>query len=234
MNKFFWIVVAAFTGLIMSSCGVGKVVQQAGGTYDQGIKAYQDAMKFAANFRLTVDTETGKMNTVVTMTNSYMVSDVEKVKQYRAKMADAYGQLNNMDKQYPAPQSNQPVDLSKLQASGALPNNMYSGFSLYANVITEAPVASVPTEITTTSMSIVTGAYDHINAAGIDWNNAVDAYNTWRRSVSTGSRIIADVANYFGVENLPDSLPYYGGGSGSTGSGGIPTPALNPVQFPTP
>jgi hypothetical protein len=224
-------ILVVLAGMLLQGCSaVGNAVNKVATGYDEGIKVYQDSMKAAANFRLTVDTETGKMTTVVKLNDNYLVADVTKVKVYRADGASAYNNLQNMSQQYNS-DGGQPLDLAKLQQSGALPSDMYKGFSLYVNVVQEAPVAAVPDKVTTQAMSIVTGAYDHINAVGRDWNDAVDAYNTWRRSVKEG-RIIGDVAAYFKLEKLPDYLDYYQGNSPS--NGGIPTlEQSNPFEQPT-
>jgi hypothetical protein len=220
--------------LSVLACGIGSAVDNVTTQYDTGIKVLQDSMKAGANFRLTVDTETGKTQSCQTMSNNYLQAGVATNENIRAKMRDAYNNLAGMDQKYAAAQKGSTVDLAQLQQQGALPGNLYSGFQLYVNAIQEAQVLNPDPSVSIQCMSITTGAYDHINASGRDWNDSVDAFNTWRRSIKQGSRVIADVANYFGVENLPDYLPYYGGNTNSTGSGGIPTQSAPTLSIPTP
>jgi hypothetical protein len=225
---FVFLIAALTVACGLPSCSGPSLTQKAatavlaiGGTYDEGVQYYNDALVAASNFQGAKDTSLAKINSAYNVLKLYTQADVAKSADYRSKVAQA-----NADamKALPKTANGQP-DLAEAEKQGLLPPQWVNGgFTVVANVITEAPVASVPDSVANNVLSIQTGAYDYLDSSIQDWNKAAGKYNTWRQSVTEG-RILTDVAKHFGLTNLPDSLPMY---TSSTGSSGVPVPTTAP------
>ena len=227
----FW-VIFGISG-ILTSCSVAKsAVDQ----YNLGKQLYLQANTDFSTFRLCVDVETNNINTTLQLSNSYFSAEIAKVAQYRAAQAAFQANQNAQVPMTTTADGQQVVDFNKLGSSGASPSGIIGnattgmqGLTIAVNAVQEAQIPNVPPVVFTTSLDAIQVSNNHIFQCGVTWNQSVNAYNTWRGQ-ATG-RVVGDLATYFGIDNMPITLPQYQGSF--TGSGGIPTPN-NPAAKPTP
>lgn len=234
-KNLFYIVSLVIIASLVTACGVARLgVNQ----FNEGKRLYLEANTAYSNFMLCVDTETNMIGYTFQLSNTYFWAEIQKVEQYRAAQAefqaikDARGGLPMATTQ----DGQQVVDFNKLP-EGASPNSIVNGatqgmggLTIAVNALQEAQIPNIPPEVYLASLDAIQVSNNHIFQCGVTWNNAVLAYNVWRGQVT--GRIIGDLANYFGIDTMPTTLPQYTGTTYHPG-GGIPTPAGIPIA-PTP
>jgi hypothetical protein len=212
-----------FIGL--TSCGVVK----SGTTeYNELVALVQGVQSAAANFQLVTDTQYAKIQAKTQITKDYYdaVSSSGEVwtGNFRSEAEALTNLLNNYRDANGQPLDPTKLNLSELQANGALPSDLGQGFSLYVNAITQAPPPVPEASVTLALGDTVDEAMNTIQLAGTDWNDAVKAYNTRRAQIK--GEIVARVSAYFGFD-LPVTFPYYQGGNAGQ-------PIQNPLATPKP
>lgn len=214
---------AVILALTLSACGtqnggIPNSPQQVVDEVNKGVALYQNAQRGASSFRLTVDTEMGKMRLAVSLVQAYNAADIAKVEAWTRALDNSSARLFEILANYKDANGNpipvDKLDLAALAQAGALPDSIGGGFSLYLNAFTEAQKLPVDPSVTLAAMRTGNEGFNHINASGDDWNSDVQAYNTWRNQVS--GDIVATVAQKLGIKDLPRELPYYSGDYGGS------------------
>ena len=211
--------------LFISACGIGNVVKSGTDEYDELIGLVEGVQSAASNFQLVTDTQYAKIQAKTQITNQYYEAVATSSEVWTGNFRNQEEALTELLKNYQDANGN-PIDtgklnLSDLEKSGALPNGLGEGFSLYVNAITQAPPPVPDAEVTLALGDTIDEAMNTVQLAGTDWNDAVKAYNT-RRSQIKGE-VVAQVSDYFGFE-LPESFPYYQGGHSGPVSNPLATP----------
>lgn len=197
---------------------------------DDLVGLYQGVQRAASDFQLCSDTNLNKIVVTTQQAERYFEADRAKVEAWASRYQQAQQEVAEATAAYkdtngqPLP-ANQ-LDLAELQQQGALPSDIGGGFAVVVNAVTEAPVAPTSPEIGLAMMNTTNEAYNTIQACGVDWNEAVQAYNTERNQAATD--IVASAADALGVRELPRELPYYRGSAQSQG------PVGNPLATPDP
>ena len=228
----FVINILVIVSLALSACQAikntaGSVVNE----YSTLITDYQNAQKMASNFQLCVDTAMGVIYTQATFLQNYQQADIEKAKVWRQALDNSSARLAQTLMNYrdangnPLPAS--ALDLGTLAQANALPDSVGSGFSVFVQAFTEAPLAQVSDAPVLAAMNTASEQYNKIDACGADWNDAVQAYNTERNKIP--GDVVGRIAEALHVKTLPEELPYYKGSY----NGSISQPNL-PTALPTP
>src|SRR5512145_264958 len=216
-----FMMVAMLVGL--TGCGVVK----SGTTeYNELVALVQGVQSAAANFQLVTDTQYAKIQAKTQITKDYYDAVSNSGEVWTGNFRSEAEALTDLLKNY-RDANGQPLDptklnLSDLQAKGALPSDLGQGFSLYVNAITQAPPPVPDASVTLALGDTVDEAMNTIQLAGTDWNDAVKAYNTRRAQIK--GEIVARVSAYFGFD-LPVTFPYYQGGNADQ-------PIQNPLATP--
>lgn len=198
-------------------------------TYNTLIALYQGAQLGASNAAGCIDTNYAKTQIAVQLNDKYLDTDKAKVEAWRKVLAQRQGGLDSMLNAYKQTGGDpSKLDLKTLADSGALPTDLASGFSLYVNAFTEAPLAPTNPDVTLAAMKTSSEAMNSIQQCVVDWNKAVNAYNVGRNQAK--GDIVGQVAQALHVKELPESLPYYQGGN----SGPIRNPVAPTTVPPTP
>jgi len=233
MKKIWFVInVLVVISLALSACqAIGNAAGSVVNEYHTLITDYQNAQKMASNFQLCVDTAMGAIYTQATFLQNYQQADVEKAKVWRQALDNSSARLAQTLMNYkdangnPLPASS--LDLGTLAQQNALPDSVGSGFSLFVQAFTEAPLAQVSDAPVLAAMNTASEQYNKIDACGADWNDAVQAYNTERNKIP--GDVVGRIAEALHVKTLPESLPYYQGSY----TGSISQPNL-PTALPTP
>jgi len=192
-----------FCLIIQTSCSLPRKTVD---LYNELIVAYQQAQKAAANGSATIGLGFNAIQNYTVMYNSYLSADVAKTKVYREALADYGSKLENQQKEYSGKDSSQ-LDLSQLVKNNATPADMALNINAYVSTFTEAPLQGVNVESLTNTQRLVDVKYNQIFAGIVDWNEAVASYNEIRNKAA--GDIVARVAEYLKVKELPEKLPYY-------------------------
>lgn len=192
--------------LILSACGTNPV-----NTYHGLIESYQAAQKAAATGRSCFALTGQQMNVQIGIYNSYLVADVTKTQVYRDALKTAQTQVNDANKAYLGPDG-QPLpadqlDLATLAQQNATPASMAGGFTLMVNAFKEAPLAPVDPSVLANTQRIVSELFNQAMSCVVDWNDAVETYNVERNKIP--GDVVGRLAEYLGVKELPQNLPYY-------------------------
>lgn len=196
-------------------CATAKNVAVAGGTeYNELIALVQGVQYAASNFQLVTDTQYAKIQAKTQITRDYYDAVAQSGEVWTGNFRSQADAMTDLLKNY-RDENGQPLDptkinLAELQSKGALPDSLGQGFTLYVNAVTQAPPPVPEASVTLALGDTVDEAFNTVQLAGTDWNDAVKAYNT-RRSQIKGE-VVAAVSGYFGFE-LPVSFPYYSGGN---------------------
>lgn len=221
-------------GLVFSACGaknggIPGSPQELVQKYNGLIASYQKARREASDFRLCTDTAMGTIFTQATFLQSYQAMDVEKARVWREALDNSSARLLEALANYKDADGNpipiDQLDLAVLSQAGALPDGMGGGFTLMVQAFTEAPLPPISPEPVLMAMRTATEQFNKIQSCGDDWNTAVERYNVERNQVP--GDIVGRIAEYLGVKELPQELPYYSGDySGSISQPGfLATPA---------
>jgi hypothetical protein len=218
-----FMLVILFVGL--TSCGV---VSSGTTEYNELVALVQGVQSAAANFQLVTDTQYAKIQAKTQITKDYYDAVSNSGEVWTGNFRSEAEALTDLLKNY-RDANGQPLDptklnLSELQAKGALPSDLGQGFSLYVNAITQAPPPVPEASVTLALGDTVDEAMNTIQLAGTDWNDAVKAYNTRRAQIK--GEIVARVSAYFGFD-LPVTFPYYQGANAGQ-------PIQNPLATPKP
>jgi hypothetical protein len=217
------VLVVVFVGL--TSCGI---VETGTTEYNELVALVQGVQSAAANFQLVTDTQYAKIQAKTQITKDYYdaVSNSGEVwtGNFRSQADALTSMLSNYRDANGQPLDPTKLNLSDLQAKGALPSDLGQGFSLYVNAITQAPPPVPDAAVTLALGDTVDEAMNTIQLAGTDWNDAVKAYNTRRAQIK--GEIVARVSAYFGFD-LPVTFPYYQGANAGQ-------PIQNPLATPKP
>lgn len=225
MQHIFSIFMLAILLVGLTGCGVVK----SGTTeYNELVALVQGVQSAAANFQLVTDTQYAKIQAKTQITKDYYdaVSDSGEVwtGNFRSEADALTNLLSNYRDENGQPLDPSKLNLSDLEAKGALPSGLGQGFSLYVNAITQAPPPVPDASVTLAMGDTVDEAMNTIQLAGTDWNDAVEAYNTRRAQIA--GEIVARVSAYFGFD-LPVTFPYYQGANAGQ-------PVQNPLASPQP
>ncbi len=206
--------------IVISVLATGcSAAQNAVSSYEEMKASVINVSKFQSNFQLIVDTGYTKIQTnnqVVTAANA---SNAE----FIAAWADVEQSFTDSKSGYDAAKTNDPavVDIAVLQDKGLLPSSSIPMFTSKINAYSSA-ISDIRLDpsITLALMATVDEAMNSIQAAGIDWNEAVADYNTIRSKV--GNEVVAKIVNDLGLSDLPAQLTAYQGASAGK-------PITNPI-----
>ncbi len=213
-----WLSIFVLLGLLLAACGanqggVPSSPQELVQKYNGLIAAYQSARREASDFRLCTDTAMGTIFTQATYLQSYQAMDVEKARVWREALDNSSARLLEALANYKDANGNpipaDQLDLAALSQAGALPDGMGGGFTIMVQAFTEAPLPPISPEPVLMAMRTATEQFNKIQACGDDWNTAVERYNVERNQVP--GDIVGRLAQYLGVKELPQELPYYSG-----------------------
>jgi len=188
---------------IQTSCSFPKKVIN---LYDELIVVYQQAQKAAANGSATIGLGFNAIQNYTVMYNNYLSADVAKTKAYREALSDYGSKIQEQQAQYANKDSSE-LDLSQLINNNATPADMALNINAYVSTFTEAPLEGVDVESLISTQRLIDVKYNQIFAGIADWNDAVEAYNEIRNKAA--GDIVASVAEYLNVKELPEKLPYY-------------------------
>jgi hypothetical protein len=225
ITKIFSVFMLAILFVGMTSCGV---ISSGTTEYNELVALVQGVQSAAANFQLVTDTQYAKIQAKTQITKDYYDAVSNSGEVWTGNFRSEAEALTDLLKNY-RDANGQPLDptklnLSELQAKGALPSDLGQGFSLYVNAITQAPPPVPDASVTLALGDTVDEAMNTIQLAGTDWNDAVKAYNTRRAQIK--GEIVARVSAYFGFD-LPVTFPYYQGANAGQ-------PIQNPLATPKP
>lgn len=218
LKKMLALIFVVCIAVVQTSCSVAKKGMS---EYDELVALVQGVQYGASNFQLVVDTQYGKIQVSTQQTDSYYASIESTVGVWSESFKQEGQDLNDLLQAYKNGDGStipsEELNLNQLLVDGALPSDLGNGFSLYVNAIHQAPVPVADSVVTLALMDTTNEAYNSIQLAGTDWNDAVRKYNTRRSQIS--GEVIAAVSDFFGFP-LPVSFPYYSGGN--TGPVGNP------------
>ena len=196
--------------IFTTSCGIlnaPKVIAPGiTSEYETLITAYQNGRRAAANGSTCVALTFSEIQSQVTLYNSYLTADVAKTEAYRASLAEFGGKVSSAQDQYRNVSPNN-LDLAELVENNATPAQMALNVDAYVSTFYEAPLERVDIEALTNTQRIVSEKYNMTFACVKDWNEAVFEYNLERNKIS--GDIVGRLAEYLGVKELPQELPYY-------------------------
>jgi hypothetical protein len=214
------------TMILSSACLATNVAKSGTDEYNELIALVEGVQSSASNFQLVTDTQYAKIQAKSQITSQYYEAVATSGEVWTGNFRSQEEALATLLQNYKDENGNaidtSKLNLAELQESGALPDGIGQGFSLYVNAITQAPPPVPDAEVTLALGDTIDEAMNTVQLAGTDWNDAVKAYNT-RRSQIKGE-IVAQVSEYVGFE-LPESFPYYQGGSAGQ-------PVSNPLATP--
>jgi len=215
-NTLLIVLAAIFVSIILSSCGV---VDQTTQLYNEGQTKYVAVNVAYANAVACQTTENQTIEQTFSHTYSYNWSVVQQNENYRKAM-NAPAEAAALAPKATAQDGSQVVDFSKLPAA-ASPDGIYKAglsFSVYA--VQEAQVIPVPPEVTLKAMDFVQVANQHKFQCFTSWNNTAGDYNTWAAKVP--GRVMVELANYFGISEMPRTMPMFTGAGAQSVPGAAP------------
>src|SRR5688572_27552947 len=232
MNQYINRAISIFAALVivvqLTSC---NLLTSGANEYNDLVALVQGVQSSASNFQLVTDTQYAKIQTKTQITKDYYDAASNSGEVWTGNFRSEQEMLNELLKSY-RDENGQPLDptqlnLDDLQNKGALPDGLGQGFTLYVNAIVQAPPPVPAPEVTLALGDTVDEGMNTMQLAGIDWNDAVRAYNTRRAQIP--GEVVARVSEYFGFD-LPVAFPYY---QGATAGAPVQNPlATTPTPIP--
>jgi len=213
----FMVVMILITSLLITSCGCGVLSKIKGvapeitSEYEALISAYQNGRRAAANGNTCIALTFSEIQAQVNLYNSYLTADIEKARVYRESLSNFGDGIQDARSHYRDENGNpippDKLDLADLVNNQATPADMALNVNAYVATFTEAPLQNVDPEALKNTQRLVSEKYNQTFACIKDWNDAVFIYNEERNKIS--GDIVGSIADYLGVKELPESLPYF-------------------------
>lgn len=195
-----------------------SAAQNAVSSYEEMKDAIVQVSKSASNFQLVTDTGYTKIQTKNQILGDAMQNNKEVVDAW-STVEQAHNDTQTAYEN--AKKDSGVLDIGVLNQNGMLPSTGIPAFAsrinAYSSSITDI---RLDPSITLSVMDTVDEAMNSIQAAGIDWNEAVAKYNSIRSKV--GNEVVAKIVNDLGLSTLPSQLVGYEGASAGK-------PITNPI-----
>jgi hypothetical protein len=218
-KKTIFVLVAVLTvmSLLTTACGcralsgIKRVAPEITSEYEALISAYQNGRRAAANGNTCIALTFSEIQSQVTLYNSYLTADIEKARVYRESLSNFGNGIQDARSHYKDENGNpippDKLDLADLVNNQATPADIALNVNAYVTAFTEAPLQNVDPEALKNTQRLVSEKYNQTFACIKDWNDAVFIYNEERNKIS--GDIVGSIADYLGVKELPESLPYF-------------------------
>ena len=194
--------------LVLLSLVSCSVVSEQVDIHDELVAAYQKAQTDIVNANNTMFTAYTEINSQFQAETMFENASILQTDAYR-KYLQAKDDFQSMLDQYAAAaQAGTSSDLAAMEDQGLSPEAIQSGFTLYVNAFTEAPMIAVNEKTRENLQRIISENFNEIDAAARTANASIQAYNTMRAQLKDG-RIAGEIATELGITELPISLPPY-------------------------
>lgn len=199
-----------------AACGARQAAQSAAHEHDKLVELYFAATASKSTFGACVDSSVATINLMNQTYQTYVDTEVARVNAWRQNVNAQTQKFNETRSAFNSvqPNENGVIDLKEMVESGVTPADVAAGFDLtvQAYAPTEAVQEALPTEVTTFVLAQHAEATGMMFGCVVDWNEAARAYNTERNKINSlvnSGEILGAAASAIGINDLPETLPYY-------------------------